>query len=348
MSKLNTAVFAIACAALLARPGSLLRAADQRITTNLPEVSSAPAPPLGFDPVSASDMELDIYGFPSRPDQQAQPDAYALWAKAMRSSKQRLVPELRMNQRFHGPAQGPMQRNANATTFNWSGSVMTDGASSFFQQTALNRVFAYIVAPVANQTFGRCNGWVYSAEWAGIDGFGSNDVLQAGVAANNLCINYPLATYYIWYEWFPNYEIEVTNLPVSPGDTVFVSIAAGTATSGQVYLLNANTNQYVSITINSPTITLPNGAQQQIQLTGNVAECVVERPTVNGVMANLTNYVYDYFADCLALNISGSQVTPASPSSKFVTMLDNNSQPISAVNLLGPTGLWFEDMGSAK
>ena len=149
MSNLHTTVFATACAALLIPSGSLLRAADYGIPTNLSGVASAPEPPPGFDPIQASDMELDMYGFPSRPDSQTQPEAYRVWIKAMRGSKKRIVPELRIKEQFHGPAQGTIQRNGAASSFNWSGAVMTDGAGSFSQPTALNRVFSYIVVPPA-------------------------------------------------------------------------------------------------------------------------------------------------------------------------------------------------------
>src|SRR5271169_3174757 len=57
---------------------------DKGISTNLPGVSTAPAPPAGFNPLRASDEALADYGFPPRPDQKAAPGAYSAWETAMK------------------------------------------------------------------------------------------------------------------------------------------------------------------------------------------------------------------------------------------------------------------------
>ena len=50
------------------------------IPTNIPGITTFPAPPKGFDPVHAEDTELARYGIPPRP---ADPEGYAQWAQAM-------------------------------------------------------------------------------------------------------------------------------------------------------------------------------------------------------------------------------------------------------------------------
>jgi hypothetical protein len=65
-----------------------------------------------------------------------------------------------------------------------------------------------------------------SSSWVGIDGaFGaaaSPDVLQAGVGHNVIARpGGPTSLiYHAWYEWFPDFEIRITNLNVQPGDDV--------------------------------------------------------------------------------------------------------------------------------
>jgi len=59
------------------------------IPTNLPNVHTYPDPPRGLNPLNPSDEELPRYGLPTRPDQQAEPDHYAMWARAMAAAKHR-------------------------------------------------------------------------------------------------------------------------------------------------------------------------------------------------------------------------------------------------------------------
>jgi len=62
-------------------------------------------------------------------------------------------------------------------------------------------------------------------------------------------------------------------------------------------------------------------------LTGNVAEWIVERPTVNGSVANLTDYAACYFDECIAggsLNIDN--LTGAS----LITMTGSGNATLSA------------------
>lgn len=343
LSKINFA--SLACVTLLVVTASrALQAEDRGIATNIPGVTSIPDAPVSFDPSTASDAELDLYGFPRHPDSQAQPEAFAKWTMAMRAAKHRIVPQLEITERVHGPIQRGVPQAGTAESLNWSGAMLTQGATAFGQPGSLHNAYGIVVVPVANQAFGQCTGsWDYSSEWFGIDGaLGSNDVLQAGVEADALCISYMFAQYYPWFEWFtpstPN-EMKITNLTVSEGEYILVSVEASSPTLGQVFLENLNTGQYVSLNVQAPGLT---------QLQGNVSECILERPEVNGKLSTLANYVYDVFPVCYGFEANGTMLTPGSPGSLLVTMLDNNNQPISFPTLLGNFSLWMQDEGSAR
>src|ERR1700756_4341539 len=105
---------------------------------NAPGATTIDAPPAGFDPIMASDHELAFHGFPPRPDQNANPKAYARWARAMKASKTRIVPTLEQTTIFHGPVKHAVAANSNAAesklapppgtvknalSYNWSGYV---------------------------------------------------------------------------------------------------------------------------------------------------------------------------------------------------------------------------------
>jgi len=133
--------------------------------------------------------------------------------------------------------------------------------------------------------------------------------------------------------------MQIANLPVNAGDDIVVEVWSTSATQGHVYFANLNTGQNASLSIAAPAGT---------RLVGNSAEWVVERPSVNGRIATLTNYITDYLSDCLAYTQNGEVLYPGSASATQLIMLDNNSQTISEPIPLGPYGLWLEDTGSAR
>jgi hypothetical protein len=164
---------------------------------NLPGATTFDAPPAGFDPISASDQDLQYHGFPPRPNQNTEPKAYATWASAMKASKTRIVPKLEQTTIFHGPANiaknaKPSAEPGNAPSAtgnvsnvvyssNWSGYADYSYATSYGSSSFYYLVNDMVV-PKAQQAFGVCTGgWDWGSAWNGIDGWGSPDVLQAGV-----------------------------------------------------------------------------------------------------------------------------------------------------------------------
>jgi hypothetical protein len=330
--------------------------AANAVPTNLPGVTTSILPPQGFDALHASDEELATYGFPPRPDADAQPKANAAWQKAMSSSRHRLTPQLELTNIFHGPAKGANVKkagvnstavsntgvsNTNTTSNNWSGSVSLTGATSYNKYSSAYYVVAEYVVPVARQAYGACTGsWDYSSSWIGIDGWYSGDVLQAGTESDALCWVFGNSTYYsAWYEWYPNGSVRINNLTISPGDDIFVEVWNTSSTQGYVYMVNYTTDQTVSLGFNAP---------QGTQLVGDSAEWIVERPSVNNSLATLTNYISDYFSESYAYTWGGTLHYPGESAALQVWMLDNNGNSISYPYTMGPYGIWFQDEGSAR
>jgi hypothetical protein len=310
--------YALAAMLVLAAPLSLLAQSPRSLqpnehALNLPGATTIDAPPTGFDPIAASDQDLAYYGFPPRPNQVDQPKAYSTWVKAMTHSKTRVSPSLEQTAVFHGPAN--VQKNVNPTAVesnagqmpqpsntmyssNWSGYVDFSGASSYGSASYYYIVNDMIV-PVAEQAFGACTGgWDWGSEWNGIDGWGSGDVLQAGVEFDAYCSGSTRSSYYsAWYEWYPYGEVRISSLPVAPGDEVFVEVWHTSSTQGYAYLVNDTTNQSVEVGFT---------AYPGYPLVGNSAEWVVERPTVGGSLSTLTNYTAIPFFDAYAYTESYS------------------------------------------
>jgi hypothetical protein len=316
-------------------------------------------PPRDFDPLSASDAQLTQFGYPPRPDAATAPDRYAVWKKLVTAPQQRLQPALEHTTIHNGhaylvsPGGAPgLARNArsgiandaaNATTMNWSGYAVVDGQNPFQSGTT---VYGEWVVPVAQQQAGTCTGtWSYSSEWVGIDGFTSSDVLQAGIEVDAFCGNgSTMAFYSAWYEWYPDVETRITNLPIAPGNIIGVEVWNTGPTQGNAYIVNYTTQQSVSLAFNAPAGT---------SLVGDSVEWIVERPQVNGAFADLTHYVAEPFNFCHAAAGAATYSPGASPTGTVysIDMIDDNgSGPtvLSSPNLYGTAALWFYEPGPAE
>lgn len=309
--------------------------------TNLPGATTIAAPPADFDVLTASDEQLADYGFPPRPDQASSPDEYATWAKAMLASKTRIVPNLVQTNIFHGPArlraESASSEENTLEFYNWSGYIGLSGAKSYGSSSFYYVETDYVV-PVARQAFGACTGsWDYGSSWVGIDGYQSNDVLQAGIEFDAYCNGGTTAVFYSpWYEWYPFGEVRISNLPIAPGDDYFVEVWHTSATQGFAYLVNLNTAQAVEVGFTAPSGTT---------LLGNSAEFITERPSVNGAFATLTNYIADIYWNAVAYTEKDKKFDPGN--SKAAVMLDNNNKKISVPSLLNSKSFLVTDEGSA-
>jgi len=327
--------------------------------TNAQEVVISPPPPADFNPLSASDADLDQYGYPPRPDAQSEPDQYAHWKKLV-SVPRTASTKLQQTTINNGPAihvveGGTLQDGATSVkSYNWSGYAVTakSGKNGAFTKNK-SAIYAEWVVPVAQQAFGVCNGgYDYSSQWIGFDGFNSSDVLQAGTEVDAYCSGGSTNTFYsAWYEWYPYDETRVTSPDVQPGDLMGAEVWYTTAAPyGNAYLVNYTLQQAATYAFNPPAGTT---------YVGNSAEWIVERPGVNGGLANLTNYVADPFNFDYA-TYAKSTVYPSKGGSKryAVSMIcdDTSWSPGSACSsttvisvpyLYGLGTLWFYDEGPA-
>ena len=260
-------------------------------------------PPAFFNPLTASDLELEQWGFPPRPGV-SDVAAYARWEKIV--SVKRVTPQLTFTNIYLGPARNvnfPSIGGANATSQNWSGYVL-DGANGTFK-TNETQVSADWNIPSVAQAIGTCNStWDYSFEWVGFDGWGSSDVLQAGNEADATCSS---TLYSFWYEWYPNAETRVSSPVAQPGDWVAVQVwYTTTSPYGHAYWADYRTGASASVGFNPPSGTT---------YEGNSAEWIVERPTVSGSLSDLANYGGMQILAPYARIGTGTYYSPSSPPS---------------------------------
>ncbi len=204
---------------------------------------------------------------------------------------------------------------ANASSTNWSGSVAIPPT---------NRNFAWIEGQwTVPNPHGPTLDNYYAAEWIGIDGLGAFNVVQAGTGtdvAPTGPFHYLQAYVYAWWEWIPENEVGIGNLPVSAGDVMYCLICVNSPTSVTVYMSNQST-----LVTTSFTITAPKGSS----LAGNTAEWIVERPLINGAMAKLADYKTVYFDEGIAGLSGGPFEIVTLGSGSPVTMIDDNGESLS-------------------
>jgi hypothetical protein len=324
-------------------------ATDQSIAQ---AIFAYPPPPANFNPRSASAEELEVYGFPPRPNALQSPMAYAHWERLV-SVPRVASPNLQQTTINNGAIQNLTHGQAlhNGTvgvgSSNWSGYAVLAGSGTFTFNDSF--VFAEWVVPRAQQGFGICDGgWDYSSQWDGFDGVTSSDVLQAGTEADAYCSGSTrLAFYSAWIEWAPLPEVRVSVPAVQPGDLMSSEVwFTSSAPFGHAYVVNYTLQQGGVYAFNPPA---------GWGFAGDSAEWIEERPTVNGALANLTNYAADQFNVDYAFNTVNYYLPGASPSGTTTYAISMACPPwnpgsscpsttiISTPYLYGPWALWFYD-----
>jgi hypothetical protein len=283
------------------------------------KITTFEAPPAGFDPRTASDDLLARHGWPARPDAKTSPRLRMHWERAFGGKLTYVAPDFRRSEnKVHGPRQrvegGAI---ANATSSNWSGSVVLAPSGSAFQWVIGSWTVPNPYAPAADgKTY-------YASEWIGIDGWSSNDVFQAGTETEATASgNTTTRNSYLWWEWYPENEVAITSMSASPGDEIVCLLVANSTTSGSVFLANLGNGTMTSFTITPPAGTT---------LIGNSAEWVAERPGIDGSLSTLVDYGVVYFDRGVAAYATGR---PGSASAQ--TQLDaGNGSLVSMTDAAG-------------
>ncbi|MGB9234026.1 MAG: hypothetical protein WCC04_06400 [Terriglobales bacterium] len=143
-----------------------IRASAANVPTNIPGVYTYAEPPKEFNPVTAADVELATYGFPPRPDKQANPDGYAVWERVVKAAKIHWNGELKpLPTHGHGmipPGPSPMPQAAQPqatgpqqiATINTSGVVLTNKQTKWSNVYSFDAIYATFSVPTPAFPYG--------------------------------------------------------------------------------------------------------------------------------------------------------------------------------------------------
>jgi hypothetical protein len=323
--------------------------ASATIPTNMEGIRTFPAPPAGFNAITASDEELAHYGIPFRPDKATDPDGYRAWARAMSVPTKRWYGELKAPRAHSGPPRivsayaavpGTAPAASTLTTTNWSGVINTLPLTTYSKTQSFCCVAATFNVPIAQQAFSSSGGNVCNGFWDGTDlfvgqdGLNQNHVFVGGVQISAFCDQGEAhSTYYAWAEWSPT--TGATMFSVNPGDDIYVSANNTSSTSGVVFIEDLTTLQSASMTL-KPTLS-------KYALIANQAEYIVERPNgdpVTGGLFPLANYVDSFWDFARAKTYSKVYYYPGSTASSTIdlTMTDDSGADIISVINVGSSG----------
>ncbi|CAI7604409.1 unnamed protein product [Penicillium discolor] len=166
---------------------------------------------------------------------------------------------------------------------NWAGAVLIG--------TGYTWVSGEITVPIPQLSSGANSYTNYCASaWVGIDGDTcSTAILQTGI---DFCIQGGSTSYSAWYEWYPDYAHDFSNIQISAGNVIKMTVNATSRSSGSATVENLSTGASVMHIFR-------NG------LGGDLcefnAEWIVEDFSVNNALAPFANFGTVVFSNAVAL-----------------------------------------------
>jgi hypothetical protein len=305
----------------------LLKMSDAEV---LKHIVCYEAPPADFDPITAQARVLLKHGIPRRPDAEKEPHLRKIWDRAFASKPTFIKAEIAVDHTMSKRKRPVIDKKLDKLDFSpsgWAGAVVPVSQLNFNPPQPVNTVygewFIPTVTPIPNEPpQGQTVGF-----WAGIDGYGNGQVLQAGSAATVSGSN---VVYWVWTEWYPIGAIQVTNFPIKPGDYLTVLVCAPQPDHGFCSMLNKTTNQATSIGINHPPNTTSIGATAEWIVEG-ISSILPVFSTI--VFTNVSAGTKDH-----AFNASGGIITEITGSG------GNN---LTAASIISPTQVMEKWLGSS-
>jgi hypothetical protein len=312
------------------------------VATNIAGVQTFAEPPSNFDPVNASDEDLAQYGFPARPDVQAEPDHYAAWKRAMLAAKKRWHGELKSIPTMKQPSESPlanlmMEKTSSdvvtpgpvtATSFNWSGVVLTKNLTKYNPKNSFRDIYSFFTVATGELPFGATCDLYNQMTWIGLDGYVKNYAIQPAnylySLLGGLYSSWDCTTgrpyYNAFFGWDPT--LFQSAFAVNAGDIVYAEVGAPPNGNQPSYLF---LEDLTTLTYQSFSVQLPYGET----FIGNTAEWIVERHCCrnDGYPYPLLNTIDTFFDGGAALDYAGNTLYPGSQATttQVLTMRDDDN-----------------------
>ena len=208
-----------------------------------------PVPP-GFDPLTATDAELQHYGFPLPPPA-SHPAALASWRQAMADAHTEVASTAATSSET---ATNMLTVSSSAPLTNWAGwiSIGSNNNNVVYTETSAN-----FTVPNVSGSSSYTSGAYQSAPglllWTGMGGATGTStersVDQAGVAA----IQTSTPQYRFWYEDYPYFSMVYHGPGIKAGQTAYVNVSFSSSSYVTTYYLeNLTTGDYQPFAVRTP------------------------------------------------------------------------------------------------
>lgn len=201
----------------------------------------------------------------------------------------------------------------------WSGYVVASDFSS--PQPEVISVNASWVVPSVNVSLGDA----YSSAWIGIGGQFDSSLIQIGTEHDSVKGQ---ERFTAWYEMLPAYAISIP-MNISEGDLI----------SASIHLINGETDLWLL-----QLTDLTNGESFSKHVTYDSthlsAEWIVERPTLNGQISQLSNFGEITFTGAY-VNINHNIVSLGEAPFSQVHMTDHQNTQLTTVSQINPDNTTF-------
>ncbi len=302
-----------------------------------------PKPPENFEVRKATPKQLSKYGYPPRPDPQKSPEFSKAWDRMFARPVRRITPNLIIDQgghhlsrRLERRGKGGFQAGSPIGPTNpaignpWAGAILN------MTGTPMGQVLGYWNVPDVVKPNGISGFYNFgSAVWVGIDGNGTLDLIQAGTAqvinpSTFLGILFGDNTsYFAWFAWVPGPAVTISNLPVSPGDSIECWLWLINSTRCVGYMQNATQGIGTSLGFSAPS--------ESAAALGLTAEWIVECPSEGSNVVYLPSIGDVFMNQCWAAD---QQFNAYSLQGAFTqTMTDVNGAAMATTQILNSTTL---------
>jgi hypothetical protein len=256
-------------------------------------------PPEGFDALNASDVDLEKYNLPPRPDGTAAPRALFSWKRAM-SLPFCFVPVKSSD--VSGPADSGQQAgNAGAearvqeSSRNWSGAyIRSNDAGQFVLVEAMWLVpKPYPPAPRRAEATKPMTEF-RSSVWIGLDGHDATSMSLPQIGTSQIVTvddkdpaKAPVCRTFAWWQWWVrrgsnNMPRLIGGFPVSSGSLMYCRLTVRTPERVNLFIKNQSSGAVIAFDVEAPKPDNPAQIRQTIVTEGRTAEWVLERPTKIG------------------------------------------------------------------
>lgn len=204
-------------------------------------------------------------------------------------------------------------------SLSWAGYIISQ---SFNPDFAVSAIESSWIVPKINTS--AANG--YSSAWIGIGGQLDRTLIQVGTEHDLIGGQ---ESYHAWYEMLPDYSVKIKEVTIKPGDTIYASLALADPAKNKwsIHLIDITNGQSFSISVHYNS-------------TRSSGEWIMERPTVNGEIAPLSDFGTVQFTNSSAYANNVKGVIGNFTYSR-VEMMNQLTKPLTATSPLPFEGSSF-------